>query len=140
MRINIAYKKIIASIDSRVKDESLAKELKEDVLEILKLDIEKSTKIEFVFDYVCREFQADPEKVKCGGRKNAIVIARHSFRYCAKQVLGQNSLKTIGMITNHSDHSTVINSIRVVNDIMSYDKLFKKKIEDLVDNLRVVLG
>ncbi len=71
-----------------------------------------------------------PEYVKLRTRKRAIVELRQMFQWLCRNKTSL-SLQKIGQICGGRDHSTVINSCRVVDNLMSYDKRYARNLESV---------
>jgi chromosomal replication initiator protein len=65
-------------------------------------------------------------------------MARQLSMYLAKNYTN-SSLKTIGDSFGGRDHSTVIHSLKTVQDIMDTDTLFKDKVNALVKKVQSTL-
>ena len=59
--------------------------------------------------------------MKGKSRKREIVMVRQCFYYVYKQINPKITLKTLGKILGHRDHSTVIHGIRTWQDLMDTD-------------------
>ncbi len=75
------------------------------------------------------------DKLKSQTRKRNVVLARQLSMYFAKQITNY-SLKAIGDSFGGRDHSTVIYSVRAVNDMIDTDAEFKRTVRDLEKKLR----
>ncbi len=79
---------------------------------------------------VADHFELSLEKLQSTTRKRNVVIARQLSMYLAKHYT-QSSLKSIGHEFGGKDHSTVIYSIKAVEDLMHTDLLFKDTVDQL---------
>lgn len=79
---------------------------------------------------VADHFKVPVEKLQGVTRKRSIVLARQLSMYLAKNYTTV-SLKGIGSNFGGKDHSTVIYSIRAVQDLMDTDSLFKDTVNQL---------
>ena len=68
-------------------------------------------------------------------RKRSIVIARQLSMYLAK-TMTDKSLKNIGEVFGGRDHSTVIYSIKTVQDLMETDTYFKETVLELEKKIK----
>ena len=75
---------------------------------------------------VYAEYQ--PEYITIETRKRHIVELRQIFQWLCRNKTTL-SLHKIGQITGGRDHSTVINSCRVVDNLILYDKRFARNLE-----------
>jgi chromosomal replication initiator protein len=71
-----------------------------------------------------------PTCLKQNTRKREVVNARQISMYLAKKYT-KNSLKEIGRHFGNKDHSTVIHSIQVVDNLLEVDKKFREDLEEL---------
>jgi chromosomal replication initiator protein len=69
-----------------------------------------------------------PEWVVISTRKRDVVELRQMFQWLCRNKTTL-SLQKIGQICGGRDHSTVINSCRVVDNLMSYDKRYARNLE-----------
>ncbi len=87
---------------------------------------------------VAEHFELSLEKLQSSTRKRNIVIARQLSMYLAKNYTN-NSLKSIGSEFGGKDHSTVIYSIKAVQDLMDTDLLFKDTVTLLEKKVQLSL-
>lgn len=87
---------------------------------------------------VAEHFELTLEKLQSSTRKRNIVIARQLSMYLAKSFTN-NSLKSIGHEFGGKDHSTVIYSIKAVQDLMDTDLLFKDTVTQLEKKVQLSL-
>ncbi|MEZ4911100.1 MAG: chromosomal replication initiator protein DnaA [Saprospiraceae bacterium] len=80
---------------------------------------------------VAKHFDVPVEKLQEKTRLRNVVVARQLSMYLAKNFTN-SSLKVIGDSFGGRDHSTVIHSLRAVQDLMDTDTLFKDQVNDLV--------
>jgi chromosomal replication initiation ATPase DnaA len=69
-----------------------------------------------------------PEFIKVKARKREVLELRQIFIWILRHKTSL-SLQKIGQICGGRDHSTVINSCRVVDNLMSYDKRYARNLE-----------
>ncbi len=84
---------------------------------------------------VADHYEVPIDKLKSQTRKRNIVLARQLSMYFAKNITNY-SLKAIGDSFGGRDHSTVIYSVRAVNDMMDTNSEFKRTVKDLEKKLR----
>jgi len=84
-----------------------------------------------IINVVCNYFGMLPGQVFVKSNKREKVRARHFIRYFLRKKTDL-SLSKIGIYTNHSDHSTNIKSIRLITDLIEFDKEYQKYHSDLL--------
>ncbi|HZV71811.1 MAG TPA: chromosomal replication initiator protein DnaA [Saprospiraceae bacterium] len=84
---------------------------------------------------VADHYEVPIDKLKSQTRKRNIVLARQLSMYFAKNITN-HSLKSIGDSFGGRDHSTVIYSVRAVNDMMDTNAEFKRTVKDIEKKLR----
>ncbi len=84
---------------------------------------------------VADHYEVPIDKLKSQTRKRNIVLARQLSMYFAKNITN-HSLKAIGDSFGGRDHSTVIYSVRAVNDMIDTDAEFKRTVKDIEKKLR----
>ena len=83
--------------------------------------------------HMVSKFYDEPKKdILSTSRKRELATCRQIFCYIARFNMPNVTLKQIGDFLGGRDHSTVIHSIRVAEDFMTYDKQFKSEDERLV--------
>lgn len=87
---------------------------------------------------VAEHFELPVEKLQGTTRKRQIVIARQLSMYLAKNFT-TSSLKAIGSNFGGKDHSTVIYSIKAVQDLMDTDSMFKETVQQLEKKVQLSL-
>lgn len=116
----------------------------------LKSGRKDSGSLELIFGIVCDHYNVNPERVKLRCREHELVWVRQLYCYMAKKFTSK-SLKAIGSLIGNRDHTTVIHSKKVAQDLIDTchdlatdaevigslisDKLFieNKSIKDLKD-------
>jgi len=83
-------------------------------------------------------FEVPVEKLHGKTRKRDVVIARQLSMYLAKHFTN-SSLKVIGDKFGGRDHSTVIYSVKAVQDMMDTDLVFKDKVVELEKQVQLSL-
>ena len=95
-------------------------------------DISELT-VNYILKVVCAEYGVKISDVKGVVRKREFVEPRHVFCSIVKRYFGSHkSLSNIGKVISR-DHSTIINSIKNVNDWLDTDKQFRKKYFKIVN-------
>ena len=74
-----------------------------------------------------------PEWVVIATRKRDVVELRQMFQWLCRNKTAL-SLQKIGQICGGRDHTTVINSCRVVDNLLTYDKRFARNLENVKNN------
>ena len=79
---------------------------------------------------VAEYFKLDVFDLELDTRRRDICTARQISFYFAKKYT-KYSLAKIGLNIANRDHATVLNAIKVVNNLLDTDKVFKKQMHDL---------
>ncbi|MCB0522109.1 MAG: chromosomal replication initiator protein DnaA [Saprospiraceae bacterium] len=124
-----------SSLNDREIDLGLAKE----VIRNFVTQINKEITLEFIKGLVADHFDVPVEKLGGKTRKRQFVIARQLSMYLAKN-LTDKSLKSIGEMFGGRDHSTVIYSIKTVQDLMETDLVLKDTVSELEKKIRLSLN
>ncbi|HFA49407.1 MAG TPA: chromosomal replication initiator protein DnaA [Bacteroidetes bacterium] len=124
-----------SSLNRREIDVELAK----DVTRNFVTQINKEITLEFIKSLVADHFKVPVEKLGGKTRKRQFVIARQLSMYLAKH-LTDKSLKAIGQMFGGRDHSTVIYSIKTVQDLMETDLIFKDTVSVLEKKIKLSLN
>ena len=96
---------------------------------------EQSFKFNYIIELVVNFYGADKENIINKGRKFEVVKVRQIAQYLLRNNT-KSPLASIGKYFNGKDHSTVINSIKSVNNMIDTDKNVKKEIihlQSLID-------
>jgi chromosomal replication initiator protein len=88
---------------------------------------------------VADHYEVPIDKLKSQTRKRNVVLARQLSMYFAKNITN-HSLKAIGESFGGRDHSTVIYSVRAVNDMIDTNAEFKRTVKDIEKKLRQPVG
>jgi chromosomal replication initiator protein len=115
-----------ASLNKTPINLALAKEV---VAQFVSHEI-KEISVNNIKNLVAEHFKIPVDKLGGTTRKRDIVIARQLSMYLAKNYTSA-SLKGIGRDFGGKDHSTVLYSIRAVQDLMDTDSLFKDTVNQL---------
>lgn len=124
-----------SSLNQRNIDVELAK----DVVKNFVRQIDKEITVESIQALVAEHCDVPVEKLAGKTRKRQIVIARQMSMYLAKKLTDQ-SLKAIGENFGGRDHSTVIYSVRTVQDLLDTDARFKDNLEELERKIKLSLS
>ncbi len=101
--------------------------------------INKEITLDFIKSLVAEHFDVPVDKLGGKTRKRQFVIARQLSMYLAKNLTGK-SLKAIGQMFGGRDHSTVIYSIKTVQDLMETDLVFKDTVSELEKKIKLSLN
>lgn len=123
-----------ATLNKKEIDLALTKEV---VRQFIKEDTKEIT-VENIKVLVADFLSVPVEKLHSKTRKRDIVIARQLSMYLAKNFTN-SSLKVIGNQFGGRDHSTVIYSVRAVQDLMDTDSNFKSTVSELEKQVQLAL-
>lgn len=121
-----------ASLNKKEIDLDLAKKIIKNFVK----SISREVSIEFIQKAVCEFFEVPLEKLKEKTRKRNIVQARQLSMYLAKNYT-KNSLKVIGKHFGSRDHSTVIHSCQMVQNLMDTDNDFRESVKELEKKIQL---
>jgi chromosomal replication initiator protein len=116
-----------STLNKRIIDLKLAKE----VIRQFVSQVDKEISVENIKLLVAKHFDVPVEKLQGKTRLRDVVMARQLSMYLAKNYTN-NSLKVIGDSFGGRDHSTVIHSLKTVQDLIDTDHLFKDRVNDLI--------
>ena len=88
----------------------------------------------YILDIVCRHFGVQKEEIASASRKRHRVLPRHIVCKLLKDYT-RLSLKDIGWFMGGRDHSTIIHSIRAIENLIFTDKEFEKEYKIIEDKL-----
>ena len=94
---------------------------------------ERQITLEEIECFVCSAKSVSPYQLAGKTRKREIVYPRMLTHYFAR-ILTPLSLKSIGQKHNR-DHTTVLNSIRIINNLMETDETIKEDVSTLLSML-----
>lgn len=115
-----------ASLVKRDIDIDLAKKIIKNYVK----SVSREVSVEYIQKTVCEYIGISIELLKENTRKREVVNARQISMYLAKKYT-KNSLKEIGRHFGNKDHSTVIHSIQVVDNLLEVDKKFREDLDEL---------
>jgi chromosomal replication initiator protein len=124
-----------SSLNQREIDIPLAKEVIKNFIS----EMNREITVEYIQNLVAEHFQLSVDSLQGQTRKRQVVIARQLSMFLAKKLTDQ-SLKGIGEIFGGRDHSTVIYSIKTVQDLMETDAIFKDTVAELERKIRMSLN
>ena len=93
-----------------------------------KIDIDKLAEV------VAEEFGISKKLLKSRSRKKEILLPRQLVMYLAKEYLGL-TLQKIGDYFGGKDHTTVLNSIRKIQKLLSTDRNLQKHLNSIKDRI-----
>ncbi|GMV05998.1 MAG: hypothetical protein AMXMBFR53_22750 [Gemmatimonadota bacterium] len=94
---------------------------------------------ERIQETVARRWRVRPEALASKRRTKDITVPRQVAMYLIKETLG-TSLVRIGEIFGGRDHSTVIHSIRKVEEEMAKDPAFRQQVDEARDEVKGISG
>jgi len=124
-----------ASLNKMEIDIELAKKIIKNFVK----SISREVSIDFIQKAVCEFYEVPVEKLKEKTRKRQVVQARQLSMFLAKQFT-KNSLKVIGKHFGGRDHSTVIHSCQMVQNMMDIDPDFKKNVKELEKRIQLSIS
>ena len=123
-----------SSLNRRNIDIKLVK----DVIRQFVSHVDKEISLENNKNLVAKHFDMPVEKLHSKTRLREVVMARQLSMYLAKTYTN-SSLKVIGDSFGGRDHSTVIHSLKAIQDLMDTDIMFKDKVNVLVKKVKTNL-
>lgn len=126
--------KVVAysSLTNRTITEELAEEALKDIISNHK-PVEIT--VDLIKDKVSKRFNIRIDEFSSKKRTRAIAYPRQVAMYLTRE-LTDLSLPKIGDEFGGRDHTTVIHACEKINNDMNRDHLFKKKIEDIIEDLK----
>lgn len=108
----------------------------EDIKTIIFEEESKGRKIDIdrLSEVVAEEFNISKKLLKSRSRKKEILIPRQIVMYLAKEYLGM-TLHKIGDYFGGKDHTTVINSIKKIQRLLSTDRSLQKHLNSIKDRI-----
>lgn len=123
-----------STLNKRLIDMKLVK----DIIKQFVSQVDKEISVENIKQLVAKFFELPIEKLHGKTRLREVVIARQLSMYLAKTYTN-SSLKVIGDSFGGRDHSTVLYSLKAVQDMMDTDLLFKDTVTALEKKLEMTL-
>lgn len=120
---------------SSFKGKPITLSLAEDALQKQFGAINKFYTIDLIIKYVATAYKLKPSDLKEKSNKTEIVVPRQIAMYICKELL-KSSLKEIGRKFGGKDHTTVLHSIKKVENKIKTDKGFQQIVEGLLKGLR----
>lgn len=94
--------------------------------------------VDFILSIVSEAFEISIDQLKSKSRKRDIVIGRQVAMYLAKKYTDV-SLKDLGQVFGGRDHSTVIYSLKTVEDLLETDDKLSGRVDGVVKKIKVNL-
>jgi chromosomal replication initiation ATPase DnaA len=88
--------------------------------------------IAVIANIVCADYDIKPEHIKARCRSTEILLPRQIVQYISKKLYVNLTHSYIASQTGVTDHSTVINSIKAIQNRMDTNKEFKEKVEGYI--------
>ena len=123
----IAY----ASLTDRVIDIALAKEVLKDLLPTE----DKLVSLDSIQKFVADHYRLKVADLKARNNAKSVALPRQIAMYLGKS-LTRSSLPDIGKAFGGKHHSTVIHSVRKIEDLRKNDPQFDKQIQGFLDSFR----
>jgi chromosomal replication initiator protein len=123
---------------STLNKKNIDMKLVKEVIRQFVSQVDKEISVENIKELVAKYFDVPLEKLQSKTRLRDVVMARQLSMYLAKNYTN-SSLKVIGDSFGGRDHSTVIHSLKTVQDMMDTDLLFKDKVNTLVKKVQTTL-
>ncbi len=114
-------------------------DLAKDIIRRYVLSADKEVALEKIKKLVADHYKVTVEKIQSSTRKREVVIARQLSMYFAKNFTNK-SLKSIGDDFGGKDHSTVIYSLKAVQDMMDTDEVFKNQVTEIERKVQMSIG
>ena len=109
--------------------------LAQDVLKNILDHDEKAVTIEIIQKYVADYYQLKLAELKSRNNSKSVAIPRQVAMYLCKQ-LTHASLPEIGRCFGGKHHSTVIHSVRKIEDLRKRDGTFNTHINNLIESFK----
>ena len=91
--------------------------------------------VEKIIEEVGRTYNVSPEDIRSNKRSGPISMARQVAIYIVREIT-QTSMKQIGQEFGNRDHTTIVYTLKKVQDLMKNNPHDKGIIEDLIKNIR----
>jgi len=119
---------------SSLKGQPINLDLAKEALKSLLDASEHIITVEKIQKFVCREFKISLKKLKSKNNSPKTAFPRQVAMYLSKQ-LTESSLPEIGKNFNGKHHTTVIHSIKKIEQLRETDRNFDKKINKMMSSL-----
>ncbi len=96
---------------------------------------EQELNIQYLQKTVATHLKIPQENIKKKSRKKEIVLPRQLIMYLMRKYT-HTSLKSIGNLLGHKDHSTVSYACNTIRNLMQTNKHFRSQVEEIEKNIR----
>ena len=93
-------------------------------------------KTEQILKVVSSYYDKTPQEAVTRSRKRELATIRHITRYFAR-LKNRDTLERVARATGCTNHANVLNSVRVVHNLMDVDKSFHKEIDEIDHLIRL---
>lgn len=100
--------------------------------------MKRDLNIEKIEQEVCKYYQIKPRLLHKKDRRKAINLAKHITIYLARKYLPKDENTTHKSLAGYfglSDHTTAINAVKRISDVLSYDEDFQNEVREILGNL-----
>ncbi len=104
--------------------------------EFLRSKEDEDNLVEKIFDYTCRKFVVSKEDLVGPRRTANIAFARHFAIYLVRKKTSL-TIKQIAELFNRKDHTSVLNSINVIERRIRTDSIFARDLAIVLDELTI---
>ena len=102
---------------------------------VIKENVNTTITPEMIVDHVSRYYNISKEDIYSAKRKAEILIARQVAMYITREMT-DTSLSIIGDEFGGKNHSTVLHSIKVIEDKLETDSKFNQIIHEMMENIK----
>lgn len=99
------------------------------------LNEQYTSRVDFIIDSVSQKMGVDKENLFSGSRRQDVLTARRMVAVLCREYT-MATYKEISKLVGRRDHSTIINSVRVHDDLMHTDKRYVDLFNDIADAVR----
>ncbi len=103
--------------------------------ELFDVDAAKKVTITDIMERVGARYNVTPEELKSNSRHSRIVLPRFTSMYLARK-LTELTTSDIGREFGDRDHSTVVNAVNKIEDLLKKDYEFKELLDDITVELK----
>ncbi len=122
-----------------ITGQDISQELAEEILHDNIAAHSQPISVDTILQYVAESYGVKVSDVQSNKRPARLVLARQIAAYVAKQMT-QTSLQEIGHKLGNKDHTTVIYSIKKVEEKMNYDVALANNISKIIASLKTANG
>lgn len=90
-------------------------------------------KLEDIADVVCNYYKITRPQFEGQRRYRFLAEARQMYCYIAKKEIESSSLRIIGKRIGNKDHSTVIHSIKKIDNFLTFDKKIQREYNEIME-------